>query len=173
MDVETTSISGIWWRHIPGGGDVHYQPDPPADSRWQRGEVVDALYFAEEEETAWAEWYRALAETGLPPQQWLPRDLWRWELSLPHLADLSSVEKLAAVGLPRPEPQRSQWPDFQKVGAELFAEGLTGILCPSATRPGSLVICLFRPERIVPGTTPVPPPKTYEEAPVVPRGMTT
>jgi hypothetical protein len=108
MDVEGTSVSGIWWRQIPAGRDVNHQPDPPADSRWQRGEVTDALYFAESEETAWAEWYRALAESGLPPHQALPRDLWRWELSLPDVADLSAPERLKRVGLPIPTPARSQ-----------------------------------------------------------------
>jgi hypothetical protein len=53
----------IWWRQIPAGGEVHHQPNPPADSRWQRGEVIDALYYAAE--TTRAEWYRA-AEAACP-----------------------------------------------------------------------------------------------------------
>ena len=173
MDVETTSISGIWWRQIPIGGDVHYEPDPPADSRWQPGEIVDALYLADSEETAWAEWYRALAETGLPPLRAMPRDLWRWELSLPDVADLSTTIKLAKVGLPKPSPNKHQWPDFQEVGEELYAEGYPALLSPSAARPDGLVICLFRSERIVPGAVPMPPPETYEEPLRVPQGMTT
>lgn len=173
MDVETTSISGIWWRHIPGGGDVHYEPDPPADSRWQRGDVVDALYLADSEDTAWAEWYRALAETGLPPQQALPRDLWRWEISLPNVADLSTPEKLGQVGLPRPTPARNQWPAFQQLGEALYTDGCPAVLSPSAARPDAQVLCLFRPERIVPGAVPIPPPETFAEPPFVPQGMRT
>jgi RES domain-containing protein len=172
MDVETTSISGIWWRQIPGGGDVHHQPDPPADSRWQRGELIDALYLADSEDTAWAEWYRALAESGLPPRQALPRDLWHWEISLPDVADLSTPKKLERVGLPAPTPAMSQWPAFQAVGEELYAEDRPALLAPSAARPDGQVLCLFRPERIVPGATPVPPPQSYEEPPSVPQGMT-
>lgn len=173
MDVESTSVSGIWWRQIPAGGDVHHRPDPPADSRWQRGEVIDALYFADAEDTAWAEWYRALAESGLPPQQALPRDLWRWEISLPDVVDLSTPDKLESVGLPMPTPTRSQWPAFQEVGEALHAEGWPALIAPSAARSGGLVLCLFRAERIVPGATPMPPPRTVDEPPRVPQGMTT
>ena len=173
MDVGSTSVSGIWFRQIPAGGDVHREPDPPADSRWQRGEVVDALYFAESEETAWAEWYRVLAESGLPPKQALPRDLWRWEIALPQVADLSTPEKLERVGLPSPTPARSQWSAFQRVGEALWEEGWPALIAPSAARQEGRVLCVFRDARIVPGTTPVPPPRAHEEPPRLPQGMTT
>jgi len=173
MDVEGTSVSGIWWRHIPSGGDVHYRPDPPADSRWQRGEVIDAIYLADAEETAWAEWYRALAESGLPPQQALPRDLWRWEISLPDVADLSTPEKLERVGLQTPTPSRRRWPAFQEVGEILHADGWLALLAPSAARPEGRVLCVFREEQTVAGATPIPPPRKFDEPPSVPRGMTT
>ena len=52
MTIVETAIAGTWWRQIPGGGDVLHQPDLPADNRWQRGAVVDALYFADAPETA-------------------------------------------------------------------------------------------------------------------------
>lgn len=173
MDVEGTSVSGIWWRQIPAGGDVHHQPDPPADSRWQRGGVIDAIYLADTEETAWAEWYRALAESGVPPQQALPRDLWRWEISLPDVADLSTPEKLERVGLLAPTPSRRQWPAFQEVGEVLHAEGWQALLAPSAARPGGRVLCVFREEQTVVGAMPIPPPQKFDEPPSVPRGMTT
>ncbi len=97
MDVGTTFVSGRWWRHIPAGGDVYHQPDAPADNRWQRGDVVEAWYFADSELTLWAEWYRSLAEAGLPPHQGLPRDLWQWEISLPEVADITDEARLAVV----------------------------------------------------------------------------
>jgi hypothetical protein len=42
------------------------------------GSNLAAIYLADEEQTAWAEWYRVLAEMGLPPTHQMPRDLWRW-----------------------------------------------------------------------------------------------
>jgi hypothetical protein len=135
--------------------------------------VVEALYFAETEETAWAEWYRYLAEAGLPPHQGLPRDLWRWEISLPRVADLTDDGRLARVGLPPMQPTRLQWPRFQPVGEQLHDAGWPALVSRSAARPEGRVLCVFRTVRIVPGTRPVPPPTTLREPPVVPTGMRT
>ncbi|HEY5942678.1 MAG TPA: RES family NAD+ phosphorylase [Solirubrobacterales bacterium] len=173
MEVVGQPVSGVWSRHIPGGGDVHYWADPPADNRWQRGSVDDALYFASDEDTAWAEWYRAAAELGLPPSQLMPRDMWDWEISLPDVADMSTAKRLAKVGLALPEPTHSEWPEFQEVGEELHAEGWPALVAPSAARPQGLVLCVFRGSAIVPGTRPVPPPTTHDEPPYVPKGMST
>jgi len=65
VDVDAIGVERIWWRQTPHGGDPLFRANPPADGRWQRGEVVSALYFADVEETAWAE-YRALAEFAIP-----------------------------------------------------------------------------------------------------------
>lgn len=173
MDVTSTPQSGTWWRHIPAGGDVLYEPPDPADNRWQRGAVVDALYFADSEETMWAEWYRSLAEFGLPPQQALPRDVWRWEISLPAVADLSNDQRLARVGLPSLQPTRLQWPAFQAIGERLHAEGWPALMSASAARLEGRVLCVFRTAREVPGTRPLPPPATVDRPPVVPTGMRT
>jgi RES domain-containing protein len=173
MDIDRIAVDGCWWRHIPADGDVHYEPDEPADGRWQLGEIVEALYFADARETAWAEWYRYLSEAVLPPDQGLPRDLWEWKIDLERVADLSSDDKLKAAGLPPPRPGRSQWPAYQVVGARLWREGCRAILAPSAARPSALVLCVFRTERIEDGTTPVPPPTTHAVAPLVPRGLRT
>lgn len=100
MDVDETHIAGRWWRQIPAGADVHYQPPDPPSARWQRGEEVEGLYFADSAATAWAEWYRYLAEAGVPPMHALPRDLWTWEISLPRVVNLSDIDRLARVGLP-------------------------------------------------------------------------
>ena len=78
---------------MPAGADVLDRPPEPADNRWQLGEIVEGLYFADSPETAWAEWYGFLAEVGLPPDRSLPRDLWRWEITLPNVANLTDSER--------------------------------------------------------------------------------
>lgn len=55
MDVDAIAVAEIWWRQTPHGGDPLFRADPPSDGRWQRGETVGALYFADCEQTAWAE----------------------------------------------------------------------------------------------------------------------
>jgi hypothetical protein len=173
LDVDRTAISGVWYRHIPAGVDVYYQPADASDNRWQRGSTIDALYFADSEQTAWAEWYRYLAEAGLPPQQGLPRDLWRREIALQKVADLRDDERLTRVELPALRPIRLQWPTFQLVGEQLHHEGWPGLVSASAARPQGLTLCVFRHARGVPGTRPVPPPTTVTDPPAVPTGMRT
>ncbi len=174
LDVEPCRVRGVWWRHVVSAGDIWYWPDPAPDGRWQRGEVIGAFYAADSEETAWAEWYRALSELGIPPAQALPRDLWRLRVDLPHVADLSTPARLERVGLPAPRPVRSDWPAFQKVGHALAAEGWAGILYPSAGRPEQGdALAIFRVGPRVVGVSSIRPPRRQVEPPAVPRGMRT
>jgi RES domain-containing protein len=146
--------------------------DPP-DNRWQRGSVVDAIYLADDEATTWAEWYRHLAENGIPPAQALPRDLWRWHVDV-EIADLSTGTRLARVGLPLPIPGRHTWPPFQEVGEALWREGLRGLIAPSAARSAGTTLCLFwEGEAEIEGAEPLPPPERIAEPPAPPTGMTT
>jgi hypothetical protein len=146
LDVEATTADGLWLRHTPAGHDPARRPIPPDDNRWQRGDVVDALYLCADEAGAWAEWYRHLAERGLPPRAALPRDLCTYEIAPLTVADLRTSDRLARVGLPAPAPGRRTWPPFQDVGEQLHQEGFAGLLTPSAARPATLILCVFLPD---------------------------
>lgn len=122
VDVAAIAVRGRWLKHSYPGSLPLPEREPPPDNRWQRGNVVDALYLADSEETVWAEWYRHLAERAIPPLAQMPRELWTWEVDV-EVADLSSAERLASVGLPSPVPGRRSWPAFQKVGERLHGEG--------------------------------------------------
>jgi hypothetical protein len=89
------------------------------------------------------------------------------------VADLSDTARLGRVGLPLPKPGRAQWPAFQRVGEALWADGFQAVLASSAARSESLVLCVFRTTREVPGCQPAPPPRRFDEPPAVPTGMTT
>lgn len=167
------SVVGSWWRQTPHGVDPLGLVSPPSSGRWQRGGVVAASYLADEEETAWAEWYRLLAEIELPPTHAMPRDLWRWTVAVDQVADLSTASKLAEVGLPAPRPGRTTWPPFQDVGEALHRDGYRGVLYPSAARPDRRALCLFRDGPLIPGATPVRPPITYRDPPAPPTGIRT
>jgi RES domain-containing protein len=105
---------------------------------------VGGLYLADTPETAWAEFYRAAAELEVPPAKLLPRDLWRYEVSLNAVADLSSDQALAAAGLSTPAPDSSDWPPFQAVGERLALAGAQGVLWHSAARPANLCCACSR-----------------------------
>ena len=109
LDVDPIAISGEWIRHAPHHSDLLGRSADPTDGRWQGRHVVRGLYLADEPDTAVAEWYRYLAERGLPARAAIPHDhhVCRVELTV---ADLSTTARLAAVDLPRPRPRRRDWP---------------------------------------------------------------
>jgi hypothetical protein len=120
----------------------------------------------------WAEWYRHLAERGVPPLHQLPRDVWRHRVAL-EVANLSGAERLARVGLDLPAPGRKGWAPCQRVGERLWRDGWRGLLAPSAARPEGLVLCLFVDEIAPLPARPVGRPRVVGEPPVPPRGMRT
>jgi hypothetical protein len=171
LDVDPAPVRGVWFRHVPARGEPLHRPERPGSARWQRGEVVEGFYLADSEETVWAEWYRSLAELALPPMRQMPRDLWRFDVDVERVADLSSSEQLARVKLEPAVPDRRQWPVYQTVGETLFAEGWAGVLYASAARAGSLALCLFRSSDRLPGVRPLSPPVRVDEPPAPPRGL--
>jgi RES domain-containing protein len=173
LDVDPTTVRGRWVRHGRAQGPVWPVRDPPPDGRWQRGEIIDALYLADSKETAWAEWYRHLAELGVPPDEQMPRRLWQWDVDL-RVANLATAARLTRVGLTMPRPGRATWPPFQAVGEQLWSEGWNGLITPSAARPRGRVLCLFREAGSrVDGAHPVGRGRVLVRPPAPPTGMTT
>jgi hypothetical protein len=111
--VQRVSVAGSWWRQAPHGTDPLWLASPPSSGRWQNCKTVAAIYLADEESTAWAEWYRVLAEIALPPTHGMPRDLWRWTIARNDIADLSTPAKLAQLDLPIPRPGRGPGRNFK------------------------------------------------------------
>lgn len=173
LDVDPTTVTGQWWRHVPAGADPLRRPSPPGDNRWQRGSLVDALYLAVDEAGVWAEWYRHLAEAAIPPGSALPRDLWRYRITGLEVADLSDAVRLARVGLTMPRPGRRGWRPYQTVGEQLHEDGWRGLIAPSAAHPTGLVLVVFIPSGDLPDDV-VPIASTrVADVPVPPTGMRT
>jgi RES domain-containing protein len=119
-------------------------PTAPRTLPWQRGEIVAAVYLASDADTCWAEWYRRLGEDAIAPLDALPRDPWHYAVALDGVAALDSDERLACVGLNAPTRSRADWPAYQAVGEQLWAEGYAGVLSASAARPAGRALCVFR-----------------------------
>jgi RES domain-containing protein len=170
--VTAVVVRGRWVKHTYPGSLPLPDRNPPPDNRWQRGDKVDALYLADSDETAWAEWYRHLAERMIPPLAQMPRELWTWKIDV-EIADLSTPERLADIGLRPPVPGRKSWLAFQRVGERLWKDGWVGLIAPSAARRAGKVICLFRDADGVHGAQPVPPPREITEPPPPPIGLQT
>lgn len=103
----------------------------------------------------------------------LPRDAWRYRVPRLEVADLTTADRLARVGLGLPTPGRRAWPPFQEAGETLWREGWRGLLAPSAARPDGLVLCVFVDDPARLPAEPVPPPRVVTEPPVPPTGMRT
>ncbi len=138
-------VTGSWHRHVRTGGDPLALPPAGAAGRWQRAEAIGAVYLADSAATAWAEFYRAVAEMGVGPADLMPRDPWRYDVALSAVCDLRTKAALADVGLPAAEPDRDQWPAFQRVGEGLASDGAEAILWRSAARPADVCLCVFAP----------------------------
>jgi RES domain-containing protein len=165
--VDLVPVEGTWFRHVYAGVDGLALSRGGNGGRFNTPELP-ALYLADSEPTAWAEWYRWLAEWTRSPAEHLPRDLYRVTVELTAAADLrtgAARERAAAPG--RMRPTSAQWPRFQELGSRLAAEGAQGILYASAARARSLCLCVFEPaiERLrvvgepIGVITPPPPPR--------------
>jgi RES domain-containing protein len=141
--IPRVSVKGMWFRHVHAGvGGL-------AVSRGRDGGRFNApgqpaLYLADSEPTAWAEWYRWLAEWAQSPADHLPRDLYRIAVELTEVADLRTMAVRQQAAAPaRMRPSRRQWPSFQELGGRLAAEGMQGILYASAARTRASCLCVF------------------------------
>jgi len=74
LDVDATGVAGEWIRHAPHRSSLRGRSAEPTDGRWQHALIARGLYLADEAATATAEWYRFLAERGLPPARAIPHD---------------------------------------------------------------------------------------------------
>ena len=167
------AVKGIWWRVTRSGSGPFVWTDEPADGRWQRVDKVRALYLADTEDTAWAEWYRHTSELGVPPARRMPRNTWRISVDVADIADLTDLGVLAGHGVTALHPTTAQWPITQPVGEAYFEDSWRGLLAPSAAHQGGRVLAIFRPDRAVPGLIELPPPNRYTELPPIPTGLRT
>ena len=136
--------------------------------------MVRALYLADSPETAWAEWYRHTSELGVPPQHRMPRDLWRFEVDLANVADLSTPDDLARHAIRSLNPSRRQWARTQPVGEEAWRQGFAALIAPSAARADGRVLAVFRTEPgKMQGIKPIRPAKRVDELPALPTGLRT
>ncbi len=136
--------------------------------------MVRALYLADSEATAWAEWYRHSAELAVPPQSRLPRAVYEFNVDVDDVADLTAAGVLARHGIRKLSPSRRQWPRTQPVGEAYFAAGRRGLLVPSAARVDGRVLLIFRRDAArPPGITVRGEGRVHRELPPLPTGLRT
>lgn len=73
--LDRVPVTGTWVRHVPAGIDGLAPSRGGSGGRFNPPDLP-ALYLADNEPTAWAEWYRYQAERGKSPSDDLPRELY-------------------------------------------------------------------------------------------------
>jgi RES domain-containing protein len=173
IDVAWVPVEGIWVHYVSVArrrGGQRRSRQVPAPGRWQPA-GTRRLYLANNEDTAWAEFYRALAERGQSPEEEMPCELVWMRVQLERVADLRSETARRTLGLPRMRPTRTQWPTFQAIGTELIAHGAQGVLYGSAARTRSVCLCVY--EAGLQGLSVEGEPVRVITVPPPPRGLRT
>jgi RES domain-containing protein len=107
--------------------------------RWNPPESFPTLYLAESQDVMVAEFRRLAVRTGRSPADFLPRELYRIDIALGVLVDLTDPAAVTAVGL-SPESMRSD--DLgacQAVGLAAHYLGLEGVHAASAAGEGRVI----------------------------------
>ncbi len=111
----------------------------------------------------------------MPPQTRLPRDLWRFDVDLDGVADLTADGVLAAHGVAGSmSPSRRQWPETQPIGEAYWQSGSRAVVAPSAAHAGGRVLAVFRTRKgAIAGLKPMRPARRFTELPALPTGLRT
>ena len=109
----------------------------------------------------------------MPPSEALPRTVFRLDVDLEEIADLTDPAAPATLGIPRLQPTRRQWPLTQPIGERLWRGGARGILAPSAAHVGHRVLAVFRTGAVVDGVAEITPGTNHETIPFIPTGLRT
>jgi RES domain-containing protein len=108
--------------------------------RWNPPASFPALYTATSKETVAAELRRLANQQLRPVEDFLPRRLCVMEVSLAAVVDLRSNEALASVGLTPANVIDRDPSNCRTVGKGVHDLGLEGILVPSATTVGTVLV---------------------------------
>ena len=134
---------GDAFRHVsPGTDPLSTIGSRLQGGRWNPPGLFGAIYFGLQVHTVAAEFRRAAGAQGLSADDFLPRELHRFHLTLSALLDLRDEKAAAHVGLPPPVLLGRDQGPCRLVGEAAQYLALEGVLAPSATGEGA-VLALF------------------------------
>lgn len=119
--------------------------------RWNPPNSFPVLYLALDRSTAAAEFYRRAEREGRPPEQLLPRRLYRYRVELEAVLDLTGRDALTHAALSPTDISSDDLSRCQAVGDAAHYLGLEAILTPSATSAGRNLAVFF--DRLRSGST--------------------
>lgn len=98
------------------------------------------LYLALDVETTVREFGRLAARQGRIPSDFLPRDLFTYEITLQRVVDLRTDVALRAVGLGAGAIRADDLEPCQRIGQVIHDRGFEALIAPSATGQGDVLV---------------------------------
>jgi RES domain-containing protein len=142
--IGASSIQGAFYRHVAVGRDPRSGLGARINGgRWNPPDSFSTLYLAEAVETAAREFYRLARRQGLHPRDFLPRDLYTFEVELEVVLDLRLNEARERVGPSSAELRSDDARACQAIGETAHHLGLEGIAAPSAAGGGGIMLAVF------------------------------
>lgn len=111
--------------------------------RWNPPESFSTLYLALARETTIREFYRLAQRQGRSPEDFLPRRMYRYDVTLSAVLDLRESSTQLALELRDSELSADNPAACQQIGESAQYLGLEGILAPSATGEGVVLAVFF------------------------------
>ncbi len=143
-EVPPQEFSGEVWRHT--GPGIHALSTTGAQTqggRWNPPNSFLALYLALSEQTAAAELYRRAEGENRSPEDLLPRRLHRYRVRLSAILDLTNAEVRRALALSAEDLTSGDRSLCNALGDATHYVGFEGILAPSATGVGAVLVVFF------------------------------
>ena len=135
-----TDFSGRAYRHVSEGRDpLSGEGARLTGGRWNPPGSFAVLYLALDVPTTVNELRRSAARQGLVPADFLPRELYTYELRLQHVIDLRIDTHARAVGLQEGWLSDEDATACQAVGEAAHHVGFEALLAPSAAGPGEVL----------------------------------
>ena len=135
-----TALETTAYRHVsPGRNPRSGQGARIQGGRWNPPESFGTLYLGLSVETVRAEFHRLAQKQGLRPEDFIPRELHRFEVRLEQVLDLRRSAARQLVGLSDQELRSDDPRKCQLIGEAAHYLGLEAILAPSASDVGDVL----------------------------------
>jgi len=149
--LSTTAFDGQAYRHVSVGRDpLSGEGARLVGGRWNPPGSFAVLYLGCDVATVVREFERLARKQRRAVDEFLPRDMFTYELRLQHVLDLRVGEHADAVGLTPADFADDELSKCQLVGEAVHAAGFEGLIAPSATGEGDVLAVFLG--RTLPGS---------------------
>jgi RES domain-containing protein len=133
-------LQGVFYRHVAVRRDPRSGLGARINGgRWNPPESFSTLYLADSVETVAREFLRIARRQGVRPEDFLPRDLYTFEVQLEAVVDLRTPEARRRVGLSDAELRSDDPRACRAIGEAAHDLDFEGVTAPSATGSGEVL----------------------------------